>query len=224
MRITKVVTTVAVAALAVAVAPASVHAAADLRIPLDTVIVSGVVEGEQVELALVASDALAGRSCTVRAVHEASGDVHPANELVVTSGVASANLLDVERAPGATTDATAALTLGDVIRVELVMGPDESFGGDVDVELDCAGVTSDGAAQARAVRPVTGPSSTTVQPAPGTPDAAASDGPAPDSDASELSALPVTGPSSTTVQLALATMLLLSGYGLTVLARRPERG
>jgi hypothetical protein len=180
-----------IAGLAAVAVPSTAHAA-DLSIPLDSMIVSGVAQAEQVELALVASDRLTGQTCSLRAVHGESAAVHPGNDLVVTSGDGTATLPDVERAPGAITDGSAAITLGEVIKVDLVMGPDEQFGGDMELELDCDGAPA----------PATDPSALP---------------------ATDPSALPVTGPWSTAIGLLLGTLLIVAGYGLTVLARPPEQ-
>lgn len=193
----------AVVAVSVLAVPSAAQAA-DLSIPLDTVIDGGVAEGAQVELTTVAADVLTGRSCAMTAVHGGSDAVHPGNDLVVTSGQATARLVDVERSTGATTEASGALVLGEVIRVDLVMGPDEQFSGDVVLELDCDGTAVAAAAtsadtSARSATDASGPSAT------------------------DQSALPVTGPWTTGIGLVLGTLLVIVGYGLTVLARSPEQ-
>jgi hypothetical protein len=111
--------------------------AADATIPRDTTMVAGTV-GEQVELAEVAGGFLVGSTCEVTALHDEAGVRHPGNNLVVTSGASSVTLEDVEREPGAATGSDVPLTIGDVIRVEVVLGADAAFGGDVSLEIDCA--------------------------------------------------------------------------------------
>jgi len=127
-----------IAALAVGVVMLpGVAQAADIIVPLDTVISSGVAEGEKFELALIASNDLDGETCAVRTVHTEDGAVHPGNHLVVTSGANSTRLDDVEREAGAVTDGASTLTLADVIMIELEMGPDQHYGGDLELEFEC---------------------------------------------------------------------------------------
>ena len=214
-----VVRVAVIAGLAALAVPTTVHAA-DLIIPLDTTIVSGVTEGEQVQLAVVASDGLAGQRCAVRSLHGGTGAVHPGNDLIVRSGNRTARLVDVERAAAAITDGTVTITLGQVIEIDLVVGPDEEFGGDLELELECAGAPTPTSARTPAPTPT---SARTPAPAPApaqTP--VPTSAPAPTS-TSGPSALPVTGPRSTATGLLLGSLLVLAGYGLTVLARPPER-
>ncbi len=117
-------------------APASALAA-DISIPLDTVVANGVAEGDRFELALVSSNDLVGEMCAVRATRGGEGAAHPGNDLIVTSGGESTTLSDVERESGATTDGAAPITLANTITVELVMGPDRHYAGDIDLEFDC---------------------------------------------------------------------------------------
>ncbi len=126
-----------VGVVACALAGSSTAYAADVDIPIDTVIVSGVAEGNDVELASVASAGFAGQSCTVRAVRDGEGPVHEGNDLSISSGDDTVVLANVEREPAATTDGSDAITLGDVITIELTMGSDEAFAGDIVVEFDC---------------------------------------------------------------------------------------
>jgi len=116
--------------------PGSAHAT-DIVVPLDTVIASGIADGERVELALVSSNDLDGENCVVRAVHGGRGAPHPGNDLVVTSGPNSVTLVDVEREPDAISEGSSEITLGPTITVELVMGPDQHFDGDIDLEFRC---------------------------------------------------------------------------------------
>ncbi len=126
----------ALCCLFVLVGAGAAHAV-DLVIPIDTVIESGVSDGEMVELAAVSSGALAGTTCTVRSVHRVDGEPHPGNDLMVSSNNERIVLADVERESGAVTDGSDLLVIDELITVELVMGPSEVFGGAVDVELDC---------------------------------------------------------------------------------------
>ncbi|MDX2379823.1 MAG: hypothetical protein QNM02_08705, partial [Acidimicrobiia bacterium] len=118
-------------------AGSSTARAADATIPLDTTIVAGTA-GDQVELAEVAGGLLIGRTCDLTAIHAETGAPHPDNDLVVSSGADVVTLADVERASGAVTPATAPLMIGDTIRIEVILGPDAAFGGDVALEVDCS--------------------------------------------------------------------------------------
>ena len=135
---------------------------ADLVIPLDVVIANGRVEGSRVELAEASSGPFAGETCTVRAVHRGEGAPHSGSDLIVISGSETATLHDVERAPGAVTDAADPLLLADVIHVELEMGVDSAFEGDIDVEFECSppfaeqGLEADPASGDPANLPITG--------------------------------------------------------------------
>ena len=111
-------------------------AAADISVPLDTVVANGVAAGERFELALVSTSDLAGETCLVRAVHGGNAAAHPGNDLIVTSGDET-TLTDVERESGATTEADDPITLANTITVELLMGPDQHYGGDIDLEFEC---------------------------------------------------------------------------------------
>jgi hypothetical protein len=134
---------------------------ADLVIPLDTVIVDGGDEGTRAELAEASSGPLEGETCAVRAVHRGEG-THQGNSLIVISGANSTFLADVERVPEAETEATVPLTLADIITVELEIGPDSAFDGDIDVEFDCSPLSAEQALAAESASgeqtslPVTG--------------------------------------------------------------------
>lgn len=117
--------------------------AADLAIPLDVEIVSGVAVGDEAPLADVATGPLAGRTCAVSSRLDESADALSGNDLVVASGTASTTLVDVEREPGAVTDGDS-ITLGETISVTLVMGPSGRHSGDVVVELECEGAAGGG--------------------------------------------------------------------------------
>lgn len=122
--------------IGLAIGSSTVHAT-DLKIPIDTVIVSGVTEGEVVEVAEVAAGMVLGQTCDVRSVHRGQGAPHPGNSLIVSSGQEITTLTDVERERAAVTDGTGAITLSELITVSLEMGPDEIFEGDIDIEIDC---------------------------------------------------------------------------------------
>ncbi len=180
----------------VALAGAAPAHAADLTIPIDTVIVSGISDGETVEMAAVSSSELAGSTCAVRSVHRIDGDPHSGNDLIVSSNGERTMLLDVEREAGAVTDGSTLLEVDELITIELVMGPDEVFGGAVDVELDC-GLSPTGTDSQPPSSPTT-PSSSETE-------------------------LPATG-AATSGLAAVATVLIVTGVGFVAIERRSRRG
>jgi hypothetical protein len=139
------------------VAMPSTALAANLAIPLDTTVTSGVAPGDRVELTVVSSGPLAGQTCDARSVRPGQGMSHPGNDLIVSSGEGRVALADVERTPDSVTEADGTITLADAITVELVMGSDGEFDGDVVVELDC-----DAAGATPSNLPVTGAGSTSI--------------------------------------------------------------
>jgi len=113
--------------------------AADITVPIDTVITGGVTPGEQVELSVTSSGPFEGSTCRVQAVRSGDGAARAGNDLAVTSGGAVVTLVDVERESAAVTDGSGSLTLGEVVTVELTMGADGSFDGDITLEFTCGG-------------------------------------------------------------------------------------
>jgi LPXTG-motif cell wall-anchored protein len=107
-------------------------------IPVDTV-VRHVPVGSLTELASApVAPELVGATCVGDAVGRNNDtSVHPGNDLIVTTGTSSAELLDVERAPGVVTETIGELTLGETITVTLRMGPDKTFSGGLVISLDC---------------------------------------------------------------------------------------
>lgn len=174
--------------------------AADIVIPLDTVISSGVAEGDTFELALIAAGDLDGETCAVSTIHGGRADVHPGNDLVVRSGADRTVLADVERESGAETAGASPITLSNTITVELEMGPDQHFGGDLELTFVCG----DQVAALRA-----------------TPEQAADD----DDDVGDGDdggVLPFTG-GQITVTLAIAVGLIAGAVALmTITRRRPS--
>lgn len=173
--------------------------AADVSIPIETVIEAGFAEGELVELATVPSADLVGATCTVRSVH--SSDVtNRGNDLIVSSGNSSTTLTDVEREPGAVTEGSS-ITLGPNMTVSLLIGPDEQFAGEIDLELGCegGGIDAAGVNEAAAADPADA-ATPTVTP---------------------QGQLPATGWEATPAILALA--FLVVGSALRLAARRPAR-
>jgi hypothetical protein len=175
--------------------------ATDVSIPIETAIEAGFAQGELVELAAVPSADLVGATCTVRSVHTASDVTNRGNDLIISSGNSSTTLTDVEREPGAVTEASS-ITLGLNMTVTLLIGPDEQFAGEIDLELGCEGGGIDAAAASEA--PAADPAAGAA-----TPTATAQD------------QLPNTGWEATTAILALA--FLVVGYTLRLAARRPSR-
>ena len=188
----------------------SVHAA-DLIVPIDTVIEAGVPSGEEVELETVATADLDGATCEVRAVRRGSDQIetNSGNDLVVESGQDVAILEDVERTSRAVT-AGSGITLGPSVTVKLVMGEEGRFSGGIDVEFDCGLFEVTG-------RATTESTSTAVE---------SSDEPAQPADTMDpvstatLTDLPDTG--AEMVAGALIGLALLSiGAALVLVARRP---
>lgn len=142
-------------AIALLTSPSSVYAA-DLAIPLDFAITGGASPGERVELTVVAAGPLTGRTCELQATRPGQGGAHPGSDLIVTSGDQVSTLADVERSPDATTGSAEPITLGDTITVELVVGADGVYEGDVVLELTC----QPGPAAPNGALPVTGAAST----------------------------------------------------------------
>lgn len=182
--------------------PASAQEA-DLVIPLDTVIVDGDPDAGPLPLEEVASGPLIGETCTVTAVQRGRGAPHPETNLLVSSGFTAATLPDVEREVGATTAADGPLTLGETIVIELELGPDLAFSGDIDLVLDC------------------GPASAAVAATDDTTSAEPTSGATGETNAegSTGGALPATG-SETTVALVLGMVLVLVGTALSTASRR----
>ncbi len=109
---------------------------------------------------------LVGQVCSVESRAENNSSVHPGNDLVITSGSASATLSDIESSPGAVTTAAGTMTLGDEVTVTLVMGPDGVFsaGATAVVVLECSPppTTTTTAAPTTTVPPSTSSAATTT--------------------------------------------------------------
>ena len=184
-----------------ALLPATAHAA-DLTIPIDTSIDSGIAAEEEAELETVATGDLEGATCEVRSVRRDDAQVatNDGNDLVVRSGQDSTTLDDVEREPGAVTEGRA-ITLGATVSVTLVMGEDERFAAGIDVELDCALSEETSAALEQA--PPADTAETAAEPA----EAAPAD-------------LPATG-SDDLVGALVGLVLVVVGSALVLVARGP---
>lgn len=105
-----------------------------IEIPLDTV-VRGDPGSEHVLGSAEVPQELHGVTCPVASIAENQTSVHPGNDLVVATDGDSIVLADVERASGAVTVAEEELTLGSVLTVTLVMGPDGVFSAGMVVKL-----------------------------------------------------------------------------------------
>jgi len=104
--------------------------AAEFDIPIDTVVRAP--EGSTTVLADVETPPeLIGSSCVSIAVAANQESVHPNNDIIIETGDVKVTIPDVEREPGATTPATGEVTLGERVKVSLIMGPDEVFSGGI---------------------------------------------------------------------------------------------
>jgi LPXTG-motif cell wall-anchored protein len=199
------------AAIAVALVPVGVASAADLTIPIDTLIDAGVAEGQEAPLETVATGALEGATCSVRSVRDDDrGETHPGNDLVVTSSGETLTLANVEGS-AAVVEGSSTITLGPTISVTLMMGSDEVFAAGITIEFDC-GVTAVTALPAQEEPPGTDTPIADATAAAATTDAAATATP-PD--------LPGTGSATTTASLLLGVAFVSIGAALMLVARRP---
>jgi hypothetical protein len=159
------VAALAVASSASAGSPRATSDAADLVVPADTV-VSGAAADDAIELTKVSVGPLAGRSCDVRSVRSGDGPVHIGNDLVVRSGASEVLLPDVEREIGVVTEGADPIELDRILVIELMVGRDAAYAGDLVVELDCrplvssfaspAGAGDDGGDRGRSALPLAG--------------------------------------------------------------------
>jgi hypothetical protein len=112
-----------------------------IDIPIDTV-VDDAPPFEQHILATQAVDpADEGKSCEVTIIGTNQESMHPGNNLVVGSNGSSVTAFDVEREPGAITEAVGTLVLGPTVTVELFLGPDHVFSAGLVVSIDCIQVS-----------------------------------------------------------------------------------
>lgn len=107
-----------------------------IEVSLDTVVRAP--EGTQHSLATetVPPD-LVGTRCRVSSVSHNQRSVHPGNDLFVISGGGQLVLEDVEGEAFVERTAEGTLTLGNDVRVLLVMGPDGVFSAGIVVEVRC---------------------------------------------------------------------------------------
>jgi hypothetical protein len=106
------------------------------------ILVEGVVRGQEGEVIEVASVPVAahliGARCTAGSVTIADdGSSHPNNDFIVETGDTMEEILDYERVPGAVVPMTGALTLGDVIKVSVRLGPNRVTSGGFLISLNC---------------------------------------------------------------------------------------
>ena len=130
----RIVTVVAAFAVMAAV-PAL---AADVTISIS---INGIVrgdEGDVFEVAAAAVDAnLVGARCSAGSVETDEGSTHPNNDYIVSSAGTNAVIPDFEAAAGAVVPMVGAITLGESIKVELRLGPDEVSSGGFLITLTC---------------------------------------------------------------------------------------
>ena len=132
-------TVAAVATMGVVAGPASGQQAEPpiIDIPVDTVVRGE--PGTEHELATVPVDAAdVGLECTVVADGTNNPSVHENTDLLVRSGDSEVTVPDVEREPGAVTEATDTIVLGPDVAVFVRLGPDEVFSGGTVVTVDCS--------------------------------------------------------------------------------------
>jgi hypothetical protein len=132
-------------------------------IPLDTV-----VRGDEGSVHLLATEPVAGedvgRDCDVVVEGANNTSVHPNTDLLVRSGGSEVEVLDVERAPDARTEATGTIVLDTEVSVSVRLGPDGVFSGGLIMTLDCPTPPS-------TTTTTTGPPTTTPPPEPPAPPA-----------------------------------------------------
>jgi hypothetical protein len=116
--------------------PAAAQGEPILELPIDTV-----ARGDAGTEALLATVAIApgdvGRTCTVVVEGVNNPSVHPDTDIIVRSGTTMVVAEDVERAPGAVTEAEGELVLASQITVSVRFGPDEVFSGGLVLTLEC---------------------------------------------------------------------------------------
>jgi len=179
-----------------------------------------------------------GLVCSGQIAAQNNASIHPGNHLRVSTGTSEVVLNDVEGSANKITPLATPITLGSLIRIHLIMGPDEWFSGGLLLELQCEMAppppppppppsppppsTGDNAGQGGVSSP--GEPTTTVPPTPtGGADAG---GRAPGVVAAQSPAraapqqLPATGPGEALLAGAVGMLLLGLGGALTAVARR----
>jgi hypothetical protein len=103
--------------------------------------IDGIVRGDEgdiVEVAGAPVDAhLAGARCLAGSVQTDEGSTHPNNDYLLSSAGTSAVISNFEAAAGAMVAMQGAITLGESIKVELRLGPDEVSSGGFVITLTC---------------------------------------------------------------------------------------
>jgi hypothetical protein len=136
MRRSLGVTALAVACAGFVSTPVWAQSHPRLDIPLDTV-----VRGEDGSEHLLATEPVpaedVGRGCDVVVEGANNSSVHPNTDLLVRSGDSEVEVLDVERAPDARTEATGTVVLDSEVLVFVRLGADEVFSGGLVMTLDC---------------------------------------------------------------------------------------
>lgn len=108
-----------------------------IEIPVDTVVEGAPGSEHQVATAAVAPEDQ-GRECTVAAEGVNNESQHPDTDLLVRSGGGEVVVPDVEREPGAHTEASGTLVLGSEVTVFVRLGSDGIFSGGMVVTVECA--------------------------------------------------------------------------------------
>lgn len=208
-----------------------------IEVPLDTVVRAAPGSEHLLGTAEVPVE-LRGSTCPVAAVAQNQSSVHPGNDLVVASEGDSIVLADVEREPGVVTVAEEGLSLGSVLTVTLIMGPDGVFSAGMTVKLcdipETTTTTTEATTSTTTTLPTTTSTvetTTTVTVLPSTtvttaPEASTTTAPqasttvtvAPSSTGTVPETLPFTGGETDTAAL-VGLIALLAGTGLIALTR-----
>lgn len=189
-----------------------------IEIPLDTVVRGD--PGSEHELATVASDPEdVGLECDVAAEGVNNESPHPDTDLLVRSGDAEVVVPDVEREPGAVTEAADTITLGPDVSVFVRLGPDGIFSGGLVLTLDCMSMETTTTTTSTTTTTVVETTTTTNSPTTTTVPSTTTSVPV--VPAGET--LPNTGSSSQGLVVAAAIMLLIGGTALVARAKLGQR-
>lgn len=155
-----------------------------------------------------------GAECVadIQAVNQES--VHPNNDLLISSGSSSAEVLDVESVAFGQAGAMVDLTLGATVDLSLRMGPDEVSSGGLIVTIDCPLVVPPTTEAPSTTVPSTEAPTVTTAPPTGVSPGGATPGQSPGA------SLPETGAEGSVWMAVVALSLLAGGGALVRLARR----
>jgi hypothetical protein len=113
-----------------------------IDIPINTVVDDAPPFEQHILATMPVDPADQGKSCEVTVVSTNQESVHPGNNLVIASNGSSVTAFDVEREPGAVTEAVGTLVLGPTVTVELFLGlRDHVFSAGLVVSIDCIQVS-----------------------------------------------------------------------------------